>query len=367
MDDTINLPLLDRYFSGTCSSAERSRVEAWAAADASHRAQLQAYRAICEGWTAARVTGGDARAAWTRLAAEVGRDATGAPVTIPATRTLRLMPAGARWHAHWRSSGAIAAVVVIALVIGFAAGTVRQHASGSGHQYVTTAGQRETVTLRDGSQIALAPASRLTVPADFGRGARRVELEGEAYFAVVHDATLPFRVHAGSATATDVGTQFDIRAYAADDAVRIAIAEGEVCVMTRKNRLPAARAGAARSESCRPADDPASSSRPLRVGDVATITDTTILVTPSSDVAALTAWRNGRLVFRRTSLAEALPELSRWYGVTITAPTLETRQITATVDQPTVTAALDMLAPAVGAHYTLHGDRAVLTPLPGHP
>jgi len=65
-------------------------------------------------------------------------------------------------------------------------------------------GQRETVTLADGTQFTLAPGSRLRLAAaDFRAGlGRDVELTGEAYFAVAHDAGAPvLPVHAGRTVA----------------------------------------------------------------------------------------------------------------------------------------------------------------------
>jgi len=63
-------------------------------------------------------------------------------------------------------------------------------------EYTTAAGQRLSVTLDDGTQLTLAPASRVRLAAGYGEGratggsktrpygARELELEGEAYFAV---------------------------------------------------------------------------------------------------------------------------------------------------------------------------------------
>ena len=64
--------------------------------------------------------------------------------------------------------------------------------------------------LADGSRVVLGPDSRLTVPADFGSGARAVELEGDGYFDVRHDAAKPFAVRVGQALVEDVGTTFRV-------------------------------------------------------------------------------------------------------------------------------------------------------------
>ena len=68
------------------------------------------------------------------------------------------------------AAGALAA----GLVIWFATAP-KQHAT-----YETAAGQRRTITLTDGSELTLAPASRITI----GATPRDITLEGEAFFAV---------------------------------------------------------------------------------------------------------------------------------------------------------------------------------------
>ena len=45
-----------------------------------------------------------------------------------------------------------------------------------------------------------------------------------------HDAAHPFRVHAHGAQVEDIGTRFDLRAYASDAVVTVAVAEGAVAL-----------------------------------------------------------------------------------------------------------------------------------------
>ena len=96
--------------------------------------------------------------------------------------------------------------------------------------YSTMRGQYATIQLTDGSHVTLAPQSRLTIPAAFATGPRDISLEGEAIFDVHHDVAHPFRVHANGARVEDIGTRFDLRAYASDSSVTVAVAEGSVAL-----------------------------------------------------------------------------------------------------------------------------------------
>ncbi len=177
-------------------------------------------------------------------------------------------------------------------------------------EYATSPGQRLSITLVDRTQLTLAPASRVRLAADYGRpaGAREVELEGEAYFAVVHDAAHPFVVQAHGAVARDVGTAFDVRAYPEDAGAQIAVVEGEVVVGSRGEL-------------------------PVRAGDVATVGNGEVAVAHGVDVATLAGWAQGRLAFANAPLRDVLPVLDRWYGVTVRAsdPALLAQPVTITL------------------------------------
>ena len=216
-------------------------------------------------------------------------------------------------------------------------------------EYATHAGQRQTVTLSDGTRFTLAPASRLRVPVDYATGNRAVTLDGEALFAVVHDAANPFSVRARNAVATDIGTQFDVRAYASDRAVRIEVIEGRV-------RVGAAGGGA---QAGRRPPAPVG----LTAGDVAVI-DTVLAVTHGANVTAMTAWANGELVFHAAPLAEAARELSRWYDldVRVVDTALGDVPLTASDSTQTPDQVLSLVTAAVGARYERRGRVVTISP-----
>ncbi|MBS7780864.1 FecR domain-containing protein [Acidovorax sp. CCYZU-2555] len=169
-------------------------------------------------------------------------------------------------------------------------------------QYAAERAQRKTVTLPDGSQLAMDADTQAQVT--LYRDRREVRLvEGQILFAVTADRSKPFHVLAGPARVSVVGTRFSVR-YRSDgmDAglVKVAVEQGHV----RVAGLPAAG-----NESAAAAVDLVAG-QGLGVaanGAVGAVT----AVAPSG----IALWRKGLVRFENTPLADALRELER-YGPT---------------------------------------------------
>jgi transmembrane sensor len=74
----------------------------------------------------------------------------------------------------------------------------------------TAVGEQRRITLADGSQVDLAPDSRVSTRFTLARRDVRL-VRGQAFFVVAHNAVRPFIVHANNLTVTAVGTEFDVR------------------------------------------------------------------------------------------------------------------------------------------------------------
>ena len=84
----------------------------------------------------------------------------------------------------------------------------------------------ETYTLPDGSHITLSPGSQILYSADFDED-RQIELvSGKAFFDVVKNPELPFRVEANGAEVLVLGTRFDVALN--DDETIVKLQEGAV-------------------------------------------------------------------------------------------------------------------------------------------
>jgi transmembrane sensor len=249
-------------------------------------------------------------------------------------------------------AAAAAALIMVGAGVSWFAWTRRPHdvggpvASAEPRHYSTSRGQNATIQLTDGSQVVLAPASRLTIPADYGAPNRAIGLEGEAIFSVRHDATHPFRVRARGAVVEDLGTRFDVRAYQNDPAVTVAVAEGAV-TLGRERSTPAG------------AGHPAPEGVVLHQGEIGSLDragEVSSLRTPR--VAGRLAWARGRLVFVARPLPEVLVEIGRWYDLDIRVPDarLASRLVTAEFSTQSVSEMIDALALAVDASITRSGQ-----------
>lgn len=122
---------------------------------------------------------------------------------------------------HVRAIGAIAAAVALLALLSpeILRRLEADHISGSARQ--------ELVLLEDGSRVRLAPDSAVSV--DYSGGDRQVRLlNGEAYFDVARNPDRPFRVKAGNARVTVLGTGFNVRL--GEEGADIAVRHGRVRV-----------------------------------------------------------------------------------------------------------------------------------------
>lgn len=100
------------------------------------------------------------------------------------------------------------------------------------------AGQRAEVTLADGTAVWLNSRSTLSFPDRFPAGSRQVELDGEGYFTVAHDARSPFTVKTGKYDIRVLGTEFNVKAYRRSKWFETALLKGSVEIADPENDRP---------------------------------------------------------------------------------------------------------------------------------
>jgi len=316
-----------RFLAGESSAEESARVERWFAAHPGDAALVAKLDASLEGVAAAAV---DVEGALARVHQRMER-AGGAPRLAVVANT------GRRRYA-WPAVGLLAAAVLL-----FAFVSLRRapNATAPSRTYATETGQRDSALLADGSRVILGPRSRLTVPGDYGATARSVELTGDAYFDVRHDAAKPFSVRVANAIVEDIGTAFTIESDAHDTTT--------VSVMAGSVRLRATNGAATAT---------------LAAGDRGSLTASgNVRADRAAVVPDDSAWTRGVLVFRDASIRRVAGELRRWYGVDLSVAdsSLLNQPLTATFrGNDPVDQVLRNIALAVGGRVERQGGSATL-------
>jgi transmembrane sensor len=316
----VDWELVFRYFGDECSPEERERFERWLAADP-HRRLIVDAAVMAAGRTLEEMR----------------------PVSRPRVLAGRRAPARPAWLLPLAASLAVAVSGTLLMKYPAWQRAIDPPAVAPLRVAQTVRGGRQELRLADGTHVVLGPASTLRYPADFGAASRDVELTGEAFFEVIHDAAHPFRVRAGHAEAEDIGTAFGVRAYPEDSVVRVTVKEGSVS-------LGASTQGATARAVLTPG----------QLGALAR-GKTTAVVTRVNVDASL-AWMNGRLAFDETPLSEVLAQLGRWYDAPfrLADPSLASRTLTASFSTESLPDVLSALAPVLDVRFERVADTVVV-------
>ncbi len=267
-----------RLIEGDCSPEEAAAIQAWIVADPERGVRLDRLRAL---W---RLTGETTRD-WDRAfpsRSRPPRSSTGVPLRRPS------------WKAPWPMRIAAAIALVLA---GAGLWLLPQHA-GPSRAFATARGQLSSLGLPDGSRVLLGVDTRLRVPRNYGARTRTVDLEGEAYFVVEHDAARPFIVRTEHGSTEDLGTEFAVRAYRQEASLQVVVAEGRVAL-----RAPTR------------ADSVLVTLRPRERAVLDSGGDATVL--RNIRLANALAWTRGALLFDDAPLVAVIAQLERWYDLEI--------------------------------------------------
>jgi len=270
-------------------------------------------------------------------------DNTAAPVSANDATVERI--SGARGHDRGTHASGRAAVyralaASLLLAVAFGAGW---YVWPNGPIYRTPVGGLSSVPMPDGSKVTLNTNSEIRVAVT--ETERRVTLDkGEAFFEVVKDPRRPFVVNAGNKQVVALGTKFSVRRDA--DAVRVVVTEGRV-------RLERSGVGA-----------PAPLAQ-LSAGAVARAADagTLVQVKPLDEAEDYVSWRSGFLIFRDTTLGEAVAEFNRYnmHKIVIEDPTVAAMHVGGSFRSTNVDAFVRLLQEGFQIHVDQRDEQIVLT------
>ena len=180
--------------------------------------------------------------------------------------------------------------------------TGNENSALSYNTMTTPKGREFQIVLPDGTKVWLNAASSIKYPTVFNSGSRVVEVTGEAYFEVAHQADkkggrIPFIVHTNRMTIEVLGTHFDVNAYADEPYTKTTLLEGSVAANEKNSR----------------------EGKTIRPGEQAFVSNTVgdgLRVRPA-DVDKAIAWKNGLFQFNDDQLEAILRQVSRWYDIDV--------------------------------------------------
>jgi ferric-dicitrate binding protein FerR (iron transport regulator) len=166
----------------------------------------------------------------------------------------------------------------------------------------TSKGATERIVLSDGSTIVVNASSRIRYPQQFSATGRDVYLEeGEAFFTVAPNPESAFTVHTGDIHTTALGTTFNIRDYAHENRITVALLSGKVKIDRTRN---------GKSEGTAMILMP----NEQVYYDVQSLQ---LVKSTFTQPEEITGWKQGYLVFKDASYNEVITEIENRYGVTI--------------------------------------------------
>lgn len=243
---------------------------------------------------------------------------------------------------HYRQRWAAAAAVLLLVAAGLY--WLNRPAETLSYRTITTLVTKQTVTLPDGSRVAMNRNSRLRYAVDFSTPPhqRAVEFSGEGFFEIVPDTERPFVIATDLAEVTVMGTTFNLRALPQDSMFEVDVETGRVALRSLL--------------------DPEREPLEVRADHCGIVTRTT--ERPELRAASTPnrhAWRTGRLVFSNTPLSEALYWLERAYGIRFRFPAeaINDCPITTTLEEVDLQTALRQLSDLTGARFGSATDETI--------
>lgn len=203
-------------------------------------------------------------------------------------------------------------------------------------------GSKTKLYLPDGTLVWLNAGSKMSYAQDFGINERTLNLTGEAYFEVIKNEEMPFKVHTEELDVKVLGTKFNFRNYKDDLEAKVCLLEGKVALNTREKETI------------------------LHPDQQALLDKKTGKLSVSGTKAAYSAeWTNDRLYFDEVLLSDIIKELERSYDVKITVAddTLNTIRFYGNFRkrEQSIQEIMDVLSSTDKMTYTMNGKNIVIT------
>ncbi|MCS3800497.1 FecR family protein [Niastella sp. OAS944] len=283
---------------------------------------------------------------------------------------LEMAPSRNRLRWLWVGAAVAASVLVVFLV--FSPTKKTESKPVASNTISTRPGSKSKVELPDGTQVWLNADSKLTYAQNFIGNTREVTLTGEAFFDVAHinsietGQKIPFIIHTNSIDIKVLGTAFNVRSYPGEKTIETALIRGSVEVTLHNSAdkkivlKPDEKLVVKNDNAVVVSNKPA----------LAESADNEPMMTLSKihrykgDTTAHyeTLWVKNKLAFENETFDRMLPELERWYNVSIVLKneTLKGLHFTGVFENKSLADVMDALSLARGFHYEIKGAEVTI-------
>lgn len=279
--------LITRYFLGEATPEEISGLSDWLSRDPLNIKLFDEYR---QTWL---LTVNDAVSSsididkeWSELISRIDHPSSASS----ATRSLRKKSPIFSLSTSWKVAASIIMLAVIAAVFYYTTLTpnmVEVYAENSNLEQI----------LPDGSVVTLYKGSIIEYPAEFQKKERSVILEGEAFFRVTPDSSLPFVVSGNDVRIKVLGTSFNVNTREDKNMVSVVLATGKVSLFFKQDE---------------------SEQLILNPGEKALIhLDKKSMQKSANSDPNYNAWMTGNITFNNTNLKEVIATLEKVYQTKI--------------------------------------------------
>jgi transmembrane sensor len=234
----------------------------------------------------------------------------------------------------------IAALLILTfgLSFGFYRIIISLNKISNGFTTQKAANQVKDILLPDGTSVTLNSGTSLTYRDEFGTQSREVVLNGEAFFNVIPNASLPFKVFTGKSVVEVTGTKFFVRVID-DGAVKVSVLSGTVLLSStddieKKISITANHSGYLLAN------------REFKVENGIRLNTL--------------SWKTGYMVFNQTPIDSALIDIARHFKRELSFETLIKVEITAEFQDQPLREILDELKLVAGLQFDTTGTALIV-------
>jgi ferric-dicitrate binding protein FerR (iron transport regulator) len=247
---------------------------------------------------------------------------------------------------NWLKVAAVVVVCLSAVIVGY---QLSQKNTVHSVQDFATANQKSFRVLDDGTKIWLNKNSAIIYNNEFGKEKREITLQGEAYFDVVKNSSVPLLIHVEDIDIEVKGTAFNVEAYHGKSAIQISLVHGLIQVTQQRDTT--------NKVLLKP-------NQKLIIENAETNGRRKFLVMPinSSLLSGATEWTVDTLIFHKEKLKDLVVQLEKKYEVKIEIHNarLKERRFSGKLIDETLQQALDALKLSYPLTYTINNKLVII-------